>query len=87
MTATKGTGSRNRLERCTRAEVLVKPLIKEHACLHVVTAYPNKGDRWKELAGRARERACLDREKIPCGGSGSLKSSAKKKLLSSPAQT
>lgn len=67
--------------------MLVKPLIKEHACLHVVTAYPNKGDRWKEQAGRARERACLDREKIPCGGSESLKSSAKKKLLSSPAQT
>lgn len=26
---------------------------------------------------RVRERACLDREKIPCGGSQSLKSSAK----------
>lgn len=35
------------------------------------------GDRWKKQAGRARERACLDREKIPCGGSESLKSSAK----------
>lgn len=65
----------------------VKPLEKEHACLHVVTAYPNKGDRWKEQASRVRERACLDREKIPCGGSESLKSSAKKKVLSFLAQT
>lgn len=35
---------------------------RARACLRAVTAYPKKGDRWKELAGRAGERACLDRE-------------------------
>lgn len=36
---------------------------------------------------RLRERACLDREKIPCRGSQGLKSSAKEGVLSSLAPT